>query len=1518
LPSGYVKGPSNIDHRSTRQFNTMKTIPNLDKRTETHPSRSRTSLTLACLLLAPAASVMAQTQWTNTTGDFNNASSWNPNTIPTGTVNCTVDNGATILIQPGDPVFQHGDTLAGNAAGTTGSWLQTGSTNFTGAGPGGNWLRLALGVGSTGSYVLSNGLLYVWGQTHVGEVGTGFMELDGGTYYGVGNPMCMGDGDFGATNNYAVGTLTINGGSHTNNAETWIGEGGNDANRRGTGHFFMHGGYFYAGNWFVLGRFGGAGDGFMDGGTIEKANNGNWQMAVGSMNTNTVGGSATFTQVGGTILCHSEYQISTDNALAVCTNNISGNAVLTVDNWFAVGRFNGYGVLNLSGNAHVKKTSVNGGNVTIGSRASTGIINQNGGTFTNTATQTWICEANPGAGRGYWNMTNGTTVLGVVHLTQNSSGGVGTFNLDGGDLTATEFTDLGTDLGYLNLNGGTLHVGSPVANPWIHNINGGVAIQAGGANIDTAGNNAIISQALLDGTGGGGLTKSGAGTLTLSGVNNYSGPTTINAGSLVSSTMSFVSSAYIVADGAGMGVTLAAANGQHSPTSVTLGTSAATTLSFDVGNFGNPTLAPLNVTGTLTVNGAVTINLADAFPQLGQIPLISYGTKTGSGTFSMGSLPNGVVGTLVNDTVNHLIYLNVTSVAVDEWNGLAGGNWDINVTTNWTSAGNGLPTKYTDGSSVIFNDTVTGTNVVNLVQTVVPGTLTIQNDQTNYSLVGIGRINGAVGLNKQGAASFSITTTNGFTGPVNLAGGTLVANNLANGGSASAIGASSANPTNLNFTGGTLSYTGPAATNNRGYTLNYYYISNAVVLNSTLDLESDLTITGPATAVASASFVKSGPGKLTYAGATTNELNGGTVYPGYDVLSGTLAFDGSAGGTNHNQGEMWIGAGTNSGASLVMNNATLWVDSWLAIARGNGGNGYASSATINNSKLRTGALSLGYDAGITPNVSFSTMTLNNSTYVEAGNFNLAEKAGSTATFIMNGTSVVTMAGPLLPGMQSTATGNVVMANSSIITNNNWISIGANGTGLLVMSNNTLFAENSDFNLGDYGAGGTLGTLNIQDNARIVMTGGGSFFVGKTAGSIGVVNQTGGTIDARRTGVFQLAQQATSSGTWLQSAGTNYAGGWLSIGRGATAGDTSPTGLWVVSGGLLDQSSTGNGLIVGEQGTGTLVVSNTGVVISEASNIGVAIGWNGGLGTFDLNPGGTLVANFIQGGSGNSTFNFGGGLLRAGVAARVNFMTNLTAAFILATSTVDTGPSTIDITTALLDGGSGGGLTKTGTGTLLLDGANTYSGTTTVSAGSLGGHGSLAGPLVIQSGARLSPGASIGTLTVSGSVSLAAGSSTLMEVDKTSMTSDLVTGASSIAYGGSLTIKNLSGKLAANDTFTLFSAGSYSGSFSSIVSETAGQTVTWDTSQLGAGGNGTVRVISATTTPVTLTAGVSGTNYNLSWPASQTGWTLETQANAYGVGLNPTNWTPVPGSTATNQMSFPIDMSKGSVFFRLAF
>jgi hypothetical protein len=70
----------------------------------------------------------------------------------------------------------------------------------------------------------------------------------------------------------------------------------------------------------------------------------------------------------------------------------------------------------------------------------------------------------------------------------------------------------------------------------------------------------------------------------------------------------------------------------------------------------------------------------------------------------------------------------------------------------------------------------------------------------------------------------------------------------------------------------------------------------------------------------------------------------------------------------------------------------------------------------------------------------------------------------------------------------------------------------------------------------------------------------------------------------------------------------------------------------------------------------------------------------------------------------------------------------------------------------------------------------------------------------------------------------------------------------------------------------------------------------------------------------LTSGASGGSLNLSWPADHLGYRLLTQTNNLnlGVSANLNDWATVPGSTATNSISFPITTTNLNNYYRLVY
>ena len=197
----------------------------------------------------------------------------------------------------------------------------------------------------------------------------------------------------------------------------------------------------------------------------------------------------------------------------------------------------------------------------------------------------------------------------------------------------------------------------------------------------------------LSGTisGSGSVVMDGTGTLNLNGVNSYSGPTIANAGTLAfnPNTVSYSTPVNSLIINNGGKVLVNANNGVSFPVNnLTLTTNGVLNLNYDFSG-GNPTVAAVAVSGSLSTPGTNTIRISGFGATIGQFPLISY-----VGSVNMSHLvlvmPPGYAGNLVNNSGNHTIDLNVTATSpIATWYTMTAddgfGASSFNAAGNWSS-----------------------------------------------------------------------------------------------------------------------------------------------------------------------------------------------------------------------------------------------------------------------------------------------------------------------------------------------------------------------------------------------------------------------------------------------------------------------------------------------------------------------------------------------------------------------------------------------------------------------------------------------------------------------------------------------------------------------------------------------------------------------------------------------------------------------------------------------------------------
>ena len=429
---------------------------------------------------------------------------------------------------------------------------------------------------------------------------------------------------------------------------------------------------------------------------------------------------------------------------------------------------NGNGTMTISGGTFAT-TNGNAGDV-IGNSGNTAILNVSGGNFISGSST--ISFGLGLVGSSTLNVNSGSAQMGTVNFNVLN----GTINYNGGTTILTNITYTAGSNATNNFNGGTLQPRATstafIPSTIKANVrNGGAVINSASFNITVA---AALGHSLIagDAAADGGLTKNGAGTLTLSSLPTYTGPTRVNAGRLTTPLPTASSSLVLTA---GARFTPALTNAPWLAGSAAL-TNA--TVDFNYGSFSaNPNTNATMYLTNLAISGSVTCNIAGTGFPVTNLTLLSYGSKTGGGSFVLGSLPAGAVATLNDDGAN--LTLNLTSASIQNliWS-TGDGIWQTNGGLNW----NGNSATYLEYPSgvndvVTFDDTASGT--VTITGQVNPNATTVNITSSFYNFNGSGSIGGTNGIAKLGTSPLTINNANNFTGPVTVGGGFIYVGNSA-------------------------------------------------------------------------------------------------------------------------------------------------------------------------------------------------------------------------------------------------------------------------------------------------------------------------------------------------------------------------------------------------------------------------------------------------------------------------------------------------------------------------------------------------------------------------------------------------------------------------------------------------------------------------------------------------------------------------------------------------------------------
>jgi autotransporter-associated beta strand protein len=1077
------------------------------------------------------------------------------------------------------------------------------------------------------------------------------------------------------------------------------------------------------------------------------------------------------------------------------------------------------GALKLNAGASRLLTVGGSGNITVNNNAQL-FVSRNSGTMAitrdiilnGTAAMVWgggTGSTNTIASNIAWNGTSHDIQLATSGINYNSTGawtGSATVNRTGAS-TLTASGDFSGFTGTLNLQGGTTNLTGPGLFSGNLGISGGTATVAG----NIAGNVSLTG-----------------GTTTLSGA-TVAGIFALGAGTVLNGEV--VSTGNMTLDG-----------GQFSANPLTAGS--------------------LGTLGDLTLSGTNTVAFSATPASTAPFTVLTYGgtLSGGIGNLAMSAAANFRSPVFGHDSVAKVITLAV-GIENRTWNG--GADWDINTSANWQEG----DLRFLQVDHVTFTDT--GAGSVALVGDLIPSSITINNsvgnDYTFTAAAGINRIFGSTGIVKSGVGNVTLGGANTYTGGVTINGGTLrITNNQALGANGNLITIADGAALDLNGAhSATRDYQaviagsgvgGTGAIVNTGGGQNHGFGSITLTADATIggsgrwDLRPIVAGTGVLD-LAGHTLTKAGTGLIglvdsVFTSNGTIQVSGGElrytrnstgVTTGLVSLAPTTTFTFE----NHSSGDFgWnfaINDATvrNLGASTVTmisdvaltNTATFLIAPAPFVIDGN------LSGT--GGLLKTGAqtLTLLGDASHSGGTTVSGGTLQIGNGGETGS--IAGNILNDATVAFNRSDDVTYTLPI------SGTGALAKAGEGVLT----LTALQSYSGATNINGGTLKLDGGEGTLPLVTlvtlANAAGASLDLNGNKQEIrgLAGGGA--IGGSVINSGAVTTT---LACRPTGDDSITFAGILEGDIrFEVLGTKVEPSFIAPRQRLSNLNNTFTGGVLVDGGTLMVREDGSlGTVPASFQADHITLSNNGVLLNETDppfslsihpNRGITLGNGGGglVAGFNTNinigsaisgaPGNPLTIlqnngvviftadNFYQGqtvlqaqggngigrlqiGNGGTTGTLGSGAVINDGLLRFNRSDAITAANHIAGT---------------------GQVVQQGSGTTILTGTMSYSGSTTVEAGTLGGGGSAASETTVLNGGTLAPGANVGTMSTA-ALTFQTGSAMQWEINSTAPAADRVVanGNVTLGAGSALAVSDIAGSPAALALGTKFVVIEYTG------------------------------------------------------------------------------------------------------------